>query len=299
MTLTAEQARAQLPDLADAARAADGVAPLSEQSLLAARRGPVGDGGPAAMPHHDVDDQLVAAAVPDDTGASYELVVHPDYRRRGYGASLLDLIVNQQAPEARLWSHGDLPAARALARSHGLRVVRELWKMARPVQGCPPIESPHLAAGFAARAFVPGVDDQAWIDVNARAFVDHPEQGRMTIDDLRERMELDWFDPSGLLLIDDVSGAAPVLAASHWTKVEPQDPDRGEALEGEVYVVAVDPAYQGRGLGKAVTALGLTHLAQAGVDTIDLYVEGDNAAAIATYRGWGFEKTSADVMYSR
>lgn len=299
MTLTAEQARAQLPDLADAAHTADGVAPLSEQALLTARRAPI-DTDPA-MPRHAVDGQLVAAAVPDDAGTSYELVVHPDHRRQGYGASLLDLIVNQQNPTARMWSHGDLPAARSLASSHGLHVVRELWKMARPVQGAPTIENPSLPDGFASRSFIPGQDDRAWLDLNARAFVDHPEQGQMGLEDLRERMEQAWFDPAGLLLIEDVSGPQPVLAASHWTKIEPAESGVADAEishEGEVYVVAVDPTYQGRGLGRAVTALGLAHLAQAGVDTIDLYVEGDNAAAIATYRGWGFEKATADVMYA-
>lgn len=294
MTLTAEQARAQLPDLAHAANTADGVAPLSEQALLTARRAPSDSDVP--MPRHSVDGQLVAVAVPDDDGGSYELVVHPDHRRQGYGASLLDLIVNQQNPAARLWSHGDLPAARSLANSHGLRVVRELWKMARPIHGSPTIENPSLPDGFASRVFISGQDDQAWLDLNARAFVDHPEQGRMTLEDLRERMEQTWFDPAGLVLIEDISGAQPVLAASHWTKIEPSE--AGTTDEGEVYVVAVDPRYQGRGLGRAITALGLVYLAQAGIDTVDLYVEGDNAAAIATYRRWGFEKATADVMYA-
>lgn len=302
MTLTAEQARAQLPELARAAHQVDGVAPLSEQALLSARRSPTDGRSDAHLPRHEVDGQLVAVAVPDETGTSYELVVHPDHRRHGYGASLLDLIVNQQRPDARLWAHGDLPAARSLATSHGLRVVRELWKMARPVDGSPTIENPLLPAGFAARSFTPGTDDQAWLDVNARAFAHHPEQGRMTLQDLQDRMAESWFDPAGLLLIEDLSGAEPVLAASYWTKIEAADlPDPGTeagADEGEVYVVAVDPAYQGRGLGKAVTALGLAHLAHAGVRTIDLYVEGDNDPAVATYRGWGFEKVSADVMYA-
>ncbi|NYJ75925.1 mycothiol synthase [Allobranchiibius huperziae] len=299
MTLTAEQVRAQLPDLARAAQEVDGVAPLSEQTLLNARHGaPDGespDGEGPAMVWHDVDGELIAIAVSDASRASYELVVRPDHRRNGYGASLLDLVVNQVSEEgaARVWAHGDLPTARSLATSHGLHVVRELWKMARPVDGEPGIEEPSLPTGFASRRFEPGADDEAWLGVNARAFAHHPEQGRMTLADLRERMDQDWFDPTGLLLIEDVTGERPVLAASHWTKIEPPG-----AAEGEVYVVAVDPAYQGRGLGRAVTTLGLAHLAAAGVRTIDLYVEGDNAPAIATYRGWGFDKASADVMYA-
>lgn len=291
MTISTEQALAGLADLARAAQDVDGVAPLSEQTLLTAARG--ANSAPAGLAWHDVDDRLVAVAVSDDTGSSYELTVHPDHRRHGYGESLLDLIVNQQSPGARFWAHGDLLAARALATSHGLGVVRELWKMARPVDDDPVIQKPVLPDGFTARSFEPGSDDQEWLNVNARAFAHHPEQGRMTLEDLRERMTQQWFDPAGLLLIQDASGSEPVLAASHWTKIEPPG-----ARDGEVYVVAVDPSYQGRGLGTAVTALGLAHLAAAGVETIDLYVEGDNAPAIATYRGWGFEKVSADVMYA-
>lgn len=315
MTLSSQSVRAQLPGLARAAQVADGVAPLSEQALLAAGRpaetgSTTRSGGMEQMVWHDVDGQLSVVAVPDETGASYELVVHPDHRRHGYGASVLDLIINQRNPDARFWAHGDLAAAKALATSHGLHRVREMWRMSRPVQGDPAIEKPRIPNGFAARAFLPGQDEQAWLNLNARAFAHHPEQGRMTSTDLAERMSQDWFDPQGLLLIEDVSGPDPVLVASHWTKIEVadvgntgEDTDRGAdtaghaPTEGEVYVVAVHPDYQGQGLGRSVTALGLGYLAAAGVASIDLYVEGDNAAAIATYRGWGFQKVSADVMY--
>ncbi len=67
---------------------------------------------------------------------------------------------------------------------------------------------------------------------------------------------------------------------------------------GEVYVVGVDPDYQGRGLGTAVTLLGLQHLRAVGVSTAHLYVDGDNPAAIATYHRLGFERSAIDVMYA-
>lgn len=70
----------------------------------------------------------------------------------------------------------------------------------------------------------------------------------------------------------------------------------GEPL-GEVYVVGVDPDAQGRRIGGALTLAGLRHLAERGPRTMILYVEGDNAAAIATYRRLGFERAAVDVSY--
>jgi mycothiol synthase len=64
-------------------------------------------------------------------------------------------------------------------------------------------------------------------------------------------------------------------------------------------VVGVDPAAQGRGLGAVLTLVGLHHLAQRlgpGAE-VTLYVEGDNTAAVKTYRRLGFTVFSTDVAY--
>ena len=276
--------------LADRASIADDVAPFSEATTLGLQRLPrggddlrlivVGEGG------------IKGAAVLAADGSA-EIAVDPDARRQGLGGALVDAVLADR-DDAQLWAHGDLPPAQALAGSRGLSVTRNLWRMQRPVDAEPAIVDPTVPDGFAARSFVPGRDEQAWLDLNATAFVHHPEQGRMTMEDLRDRMDQPWFDPAGLLLIEDTTVTPHRLVASHWTKIA--EPESGE---GEVYVVAVDPAYQGRGLGRTVTALGLAHLAARGVETIDLYVEGDNAAAVATYTRLGFERASVDVMYSR
>jgi len=63
--------------------------------------------------------------------------------------------------------------------------------------------------------------------------------------------------------------------------------------------VGVDPAYQGLGLGRAVTVLGLEHLRDRGLSEAMLYVDADNVAAVATYTGLDFVRSAVDIMYER
>jgi mycothiol synthase len=94
------------------------------------------------------------------------------------------------------------------------------------------------------------------------------------------------------MAFDEESGR---LLGFHWTKVH------NERL-GEVYVVGVDPAAQGRGIGATLTLIGLHHLADRlsgdSQATVMLYVEADNSAAVNTYRRLGFEVFGIDVAYA-
>ncbi|MDF2091635.1 mycothiol synthase [Knoellia sp. 3-2P3] len=285
-----------------AARAAegDGVAALSEQTLLS-----------LTAPEGTVEHVLAYAAgrltgyaqAAGGEDASVELVVDPAARRHGVGSALWAEVARRH-PRARVWAHGDLGSARRFAAALGLEPVRELHKMSRPLtadDATGPVAeaATALPPGFTARAFVPGRDEQAWLETNAAAFADHPEQGRLTHDDLRERMAQPWFDPAGFIIVE-AEGEPGRVAAFHWTKV---DPEQRSALDpaataGEVYVVGVHPAYQGRGLARPLTALGLAHLAGLGLPEVVLYVDGDNAGALRTYTSIGFRSTMVDVMYS-
>ena len=86
----------------------------------------------------------------------------------------------------------------------------------------------------------------------------------------------------------------------HWTKIHSDKP--GAERAGEVYVVGVDPAAQGRGLGRVLTEVGLVYLAErlADVDSpiVLLYVEADNTAALRTYEQLGFAVHSVDTAYA-
>jgi mycothiol synthase len=298
------QARA-VAVLAEAATVADGVSPLSEHVLLHVRNGSAADEDGHSPAHLLAQDQgrLVGYAHLDTgepaEGVSAEVVVHPEARRRGVGRALVAALRSAAgAGPLRLWSHGHLEAARDFAAADGFTSVRELWQMRRPLGAdAPPLAPVSLPDGFAARAFSPGRDEQTWLSVNARAFASHPEQGRMTLDDLLLREAEPWFDPAGFILIEQVSPPPPALAAFHWTKVHGHDGGVHPPV-GEVYVVGVDPSYQGSRLGRAVTLLGLHHLQDQGLSSAMLYVDGDNKAAVATYTRLGFEQTAVDVMYS-
>jgi mycothiol synthase len=212
--------------------------------------------------------------------------VAPGQRRRGTGLALAEAALAEAPDDVTAWSHADHPGAAALARRLGFVRARELWVMTREAG---PVDVPSVE-GVTIRGYRESDADEV-LRVNAAAFASHPEQGSMDAAGLAERMAQPWFDPAGLLVADAGSPEHRLLAF-HWTK-------QHDAEHGEVYVVAVDPSAQGRGLGRAVTAAGLAHLASLGVRRILLYVESDNRAAVATYANLGFEHTSTHVQYAR
>ena len=268
--------------LIDDAERTDSVAAVSEQFLLRLDD----PAGAARMWHavHRTAGKVDGYAVADRTSPpSGELVVAPGARRRGIATALLDELRTAAGEPLHIWAHGDLPEAHGFAASVGARAIRTLLELRRPAG---PVEVAQPPAGVTVRTFVPGQDDAQWLAVNARAFATHPEQGAMTQRDLEERMAEPWFDPAGFFIAER-NGQ---ILGFHWTKVH------GPEL-GEVYVVGVHPDAQGLKLGKLLTARGLAHLASVGVPQISLFVDGDNTAALALYRGLGFERHRADSQW--
>jgi mycothiol synthase len=166
---------------------------------------------------------------------------------------------------------------RALAGA-GLRCTRDLLQLRRPLPL--DVDDRGPAPAVTVRPFRPGADDEAWLHVNNRAFAWHPEQGGWHADDLAARRSEPWFDAAGFLVHEEDGR----MAGFCWTKVHvDEDPPLGE-----IYVIAVDPAFHGRGLGRALTLAGLDHLTGRGLTVAMLYVEGDNDVALDLYRDLGF-----------
>ncbi|MGI8418900.1 MAG: mycothiol synthase [Nakamurella sp.] len=278
----------QVRSIADAARLADGVAALSGHIVDAL--GSVDDSYLLIAEQH----RLVGLAA-RHAGDPAELLVHPDFRGRGFGRTLLTASL---ATAGRVWAHGNLPAAQALSSSLRLKPVRTLLQMRRPL---PAEHTWKVPAGVRLRTFVPGQDEEQFLAVNGRAFAWHPEQGRLDAAGLAAELAQDWFDPKGFFLAVDAAGT---VLGFHWTKVHAEDPTpQGDTDQsgpiGEVYVLGVDPQSPIRRLGEPLTAAGLEYLAAQGLSAVMLYVECDNDKARRLYERWGFRVAVTDVVYAR
>lgn len=313
--LTAEDVE-QVRDLVEAVAGEDGTPPLSDHVMLHLPRGgdadvrhllvwadpaesaeSAGRGGThprlLGYAHLDVTDQVA--------GSSAELAVHPEARQHGIGRALTKELIGQ-SPDGRLrlWAHGNHPGAARLAGSLGFVRSRSLWQMRRPLgarNGVPALADPILAEGVQVRPFIVGQDEQVWTALNNLAFASHPEQGGWGVEEVQVREAEPWFDAAGFFL----AFRDEQLVAFHWTKVHGGSSHTGahahEAV-GEVYVVGVDPAEQGHGLGPALTLVGLHHLENLGLQEVMLYVDEENQNAVRVYERLGFTRYSTDVSFA-
>ncbi len=188
----------------------------------------------------------------------------------------------------RLWASMASAVDDERALAAGFRIERDLLQMRCPLP-LPRGDRPAPTVPIHTRPFRPGLDEDAWLTTNNRAFASHPEQGHWDLATLLEREKEPWFDPEGLLLLE-VDGR---LVGSCWTKVHPSP----NPPLGEIYVIGVDPDFHGRGWGRALTEAGLDWLAGRGLAVGMLYVDADNLAAVSMYRSMGFVEHHVDRAY--
>ena len=263
----------------------DGQPPFNDQALVDAASG----ARTLIVAEHD---DAIAGAVLVGRG-EFEFVVDPEFRRNGLGTILLDRILDGAEPHIAGWAHGDHPASRILAARTGFEPARTLYQLRMPVPGpstdTASTSTDNVADGIVIDAFRPGIDDEAWVELNARVFAGHAEQGELAVDDLRARMAEPWFDANDFF----VARHGDTLVAYNWLKIEgPDEP-------GEIYVVGVDEAYAGRGLGRILMQRAFDRLRTRTISTAALYVDADNAGAVHLYRSLGFTDHTVDVQYRR
>lgn len=271
-----------LTGLIGRAKAVDGQPPFADQSLVELERG---------------ERTLLGSedGVAIFSGEEFELVVDPEHRNRGLGGELVAFLMQELPDLTYAWAHGDHPGSRALARQFGFAPVRTLLQLRATLDSSsskpiPPAEhsvKPSPEEKPSVSPFRPGVDDNAWLALNATAFADHPEQGSLTQRDLDDRMTEPWFNAKDFLILRD----GDTMVGFCWLKMS------GEI--GEIYAIGMDPSRQGEGLSRVLMDAGFARIAEQGIRTVALYVEADNAPALALYQRYGFTQHTIDIRYQR
>jgi mycothiol synthase len=228
----------------------------------------------------------------DDHGWVLGLAIGPDDHRNSTRGAL----VHAAAQYARAHGGGDISLwvlgadgdSDIELSAAGMRADRELYEMrvSLPLR----LEA-RWPPGITVRTFETGRDEDAWLEVNNRAFVGHAEQGGWTRTTLARRVAEPWFDPTLFLLAFDTDG----LTGFNWLKVHPGA--GGTPALGEIYVIGVDPRMQGARLGPALAIAGLDAVAARGIDTGMLFVAADNDPALKLYRSLGFTVHRTDRAY--
>lgn len=316
----------RMQSLSDIVQAEDGAAPFSEQAHVEVIR-VASNPQKAATSTLKVFEaqegsQLVGLAVlvrESDTWV-LEAAVTPASRGQGIGQALVAAALQSvEGQPVAAWVHGGpqertpaLESALALARKLGWQATRELYKLELPLTKASRTQiqalsdAAQLPPGLELAAYTPALA-QSWVELNAQAFAHHPEQGRLTLEDLYVRTESSWFRADGFFLVRAAESTTETptvkgspLAGYHWTKIPT---GQGAEPEGEVYAIGISPHWQGRGLGKALTLAGMDYLARAtdeqgrALSRIVLYVDADNTAAVSLYRSLGFIPLTVDQQY--
>ncbi|MDJ0925914.1 MAG: mycothiol synthase [Acidimicrobiia bacterium] len=274
-------------DLVAAVQRAEGAAPLSEYKMMRL------DGPLDAREQISVlaDGSVVGYAQAawhrgsgsEDGHWAIEVVVAPQHRGGSVTGELIESLREDLGVDTTtLWAREEYVAAAAASR--GWHKQRVLWEMHRPL---PVMGLETKISGFQLANFRMGIDEAAWLDANNAAFAGHPENGDMTRRDLEKRMSEPWFDPDGFFLAWD----GDRLAGSCWTKVH-------EDGIGEIYIIGVVPAWEGRGLGNWLVSVGLDYLGNVRhVRQAMLFVESDNERAVQLYERLGFEMLRSIEAY--
>lgn len=208
---------------------------------------------------------------------------------RDHVASLAAAVATQPDGNHRRWVVSAPAEADAVtAHAIGLPVERDVLQLRRALPVEPAVASEYPVVEV--RPFRPGTpDEEAWVASNNRAFAGHPDQAGFTLDRLHTLMLEPWFEPAGFLLHEQDGS----LLGFCWTKIH----DEAEPPLGEIFVIGLDPAAGGRGLGGAMTLAGLAWLAGQGLSVGMLYVDADNTPARRMYDRLGFTVHHTDRVF--
>jgi mycothiol synthase len=246
------------------------------------------------------DDEIIGFAAieyrPDADAAEARLGLLSEHRRPGLAERLIrraiDLAREAGAARLRLYTPEAALWVIAPARVWGFRPLRAQHLMLRPAASPPLIAS--AVPGIRIRTLRTG-EDTALLTALNRAWAGtwnfRPITAAALEHDLRGQR-------SGMLVAVMDRDESRIVGTVH-AQSDPAHHNPDGNRYAKIANLTIDPAWRGRGLGRALLAAGLTNLQERGARSVALSVDGGNDPALNLYRSAGFASISSVIIWER
>ncbi|HJS20505.1 MAG TPA: GNAT family N-acetyltransferase [Anaerolineales bacterium] len=224
--------------------------------------------------------------------------VHPDFKGRGIGTSLLRAVekraleeLSLAEPDVRVSLRSTIdnrdPDSHDLHRNEGYQPLRYHWRMEITLDG-PPAE-PDLPEGIELRPFIKGQHDIAVWQAQNESFRDHWGSHDVTFEEWRRsRFDDPQFDPSLWKIAWDGAEVAGVSLNRYRMGI------------GWIRTLGVRRPWRKRGLGEALLQHSFAEFYRRGTRTIGLGVDAQNpTGATRLYQKAGMFAASEYVTYEK
>ncbi len=220
--------------------------------------------------------------------------VHPQHRRKGLGTQLFGYATHRAKELGTKVAHVNIIEGNTVAKSVlprlGFKFVRRFvhlrldmarlgWRDANQA----PLQYRHLQRG----------EEDKLAQIQNRSFADTWGYNPNTVEEIVHRTNLSHSSPGDVLLAYD----GDRVIGYCWTRITSEA--ASGKREGQIFMLGVNPDYQGRGVGKTVLLAGLSYLENKGFETAGLTVDSKNKIARALYRSVGFKVRASSLWYEK
>lgn len=225
---------------------------------------------------------------PGERIAWTNLQIHPDYRNKGVGSYLYDMVVQIAGASncTAIYMGGNTAhkLKQQFLERRGFTFDRYFWQMRLPAGVA--VDPATLPAGYTVRTYQPAQDLELFRLVRNETFADHFGSTPRTTEEMQHTVELSWFQPEGLFFASDGAGE---VAGYCWSAINREEWQRRGAKIGWIEHLGVMPNHRRAGLGRSLLLTGIGYLRQE-CDVVELGVEGKNERALPLYTGVGFQQ---------